>query len=75
MAGRRKPFLTQAGHADLLEFADRLKQKSYSIRLINRVMLPISYYFNWLGQSGQAAFNHAAGIILKGRSGMFPTTW
>lgn len=58
--------LSQASHADVLEFADQLKQRGYSIRLINRVMLAIRYYFNWLGQNGQAAYNPAAGIILKG---------
>ena len=56
----------QVTHADVLEFADQLKQKGHSIRLINRVMLAIRYYFNWLGQNGQAAYNPAAGIILKG---------
>jgi integrase/recombinase XerD len=57
---------SQAAHADVLEFADQLKQKGHSIRLINRVMLAIRYYFNWLGQNGQAGYNPAAGIILKG---------
>ena len=58
--------LTQAAHVDVLEFADQLKQKGYSIRLINRVMLAVRYYFNWLGQDGQVGYNPAAGIILKG---------
>ena len=56
----------QVTHADVLEFADQLKQKGHSIRLINRVMLAVRYYFNWLGQAGLAGYNPAAGIILKG---------
>lgn len=56
----------QVSHADVLEFADQLKQNGYSIRLINRMMLAIRYYFTWLAQAGQAAHNPAAGIILKG---------
>lgn len=58
--------LEQVTHADVLEFADQLKQKGHSIRLINRVMLAVRYYFNWLQQDGQAGYNPAAGIILKG---------
>lgn len=56
----------QAAHADVLEFADQLKQKGHSIRFINRVMLAIRYYFNWLGLDGRVGYNPAAGIILKG---------
>ena len=56
----------QVTHADVLEFADHLKQKGYSIRLINRVMLAVRYYFHYLQQAGQAGYNPAAGIILKG---------
>ena len=56
----------QVTHADILEFADHLKQHGDSIRLINRVMLAVRYYFNWLQQDGQAGYNPAAGIILKG---------
>lgn len=56
----------QVTHADILEFADQLKQNGDSIRLINRVMLAVRYYFNWLQQDGQAGYNPAAGIILKG---------
>jgi integrase/recombinase XerD len=58
--------VSQVSHADVLEFADQIKQKGYSIRLINRVMLAIRYYFNWLGQDGRVGYNPAAGIILKG---------
>jgi integrase/recombinase XerD len=58
--------LTQIAYADVLDFADQLKQKGYSIRFINRMMLAIRYYFNWLGQDGQVGYNPAAGIILKG---------
>ncbi|CAN5389510.1 hypothetical protein BH09BAC6_BH09BAC6_06350 [soil metagenome] len=56
----------QVTHADVLEFADQLKQNGDSIRLINRVMLAVRYYFNYLQQAGQAGYNPAAGIILKG---------
>jgi integrase/recombinase XerD len=56
----------QVTHADVLEFADQLKQQGYTIRLINRVMLSIRYYFNWLQYDGRSVYNPAAGIILKG---------
>ncbi|WP_184551110.1 tyrosine-type recombinase/integrase [Mucilaginibacter sp. FT3.2] len=56
----------QVTHADVLEFADQLKQDGYTIRLINRVMLAVRYYFTWLQYAGQATHNPAAGIILKG---------
>jgi integrase/recombinase XerD len=56
----------QVTHADVLEFADHLKQKGHSIGLINQMMLAIRYYFNYLQQAGQAGYNPAAGIILKG---------
>jgi integrase/recombinase XerD len=58
--------LQQITHAEVLEFADKLKQKGHSIRLINRVMLSTRYYFNWLQQEGRAGHNPAAGITLKG---------
>jgi integrase/recombinase XerD len=56
----------QVTHVDVLTFADQLKEKGYSIRLINRVMLAVRYYFNWLQHDGRAGYNPAAGIILKG---------
>ena len=56
----------QVTYTDVLAFADQLKQGGYSIRLINRVMLALRYYFNWLQQAGLAGYNPAAGIILKG---------
>ncbi|MGY3214556.1 tyrosine-type recombinase/integrase [Mucilaginibacter sp. HD30] len=56
----------QVTHADVLEFADQLKQDGYTIRLINRVMVAVRYYFTWLQYTGQATHNPAAGIILKG---------
>ncbi len=56
----------QVTHADVLEFADKLKQEHKSIRLINRVMVAIRYYFTCLQHEGQATHNPAAGIILKG---------
>lgn len=58
--------IEQVTHADILEFADHLKQRGYSIRLINRVMLALRYYFNWLQQEGRAGYNPAVGIILRG---------
>jgi len=56
----------QVTHADVLEFADQLKQQGHSIGLINQMMLAVRYYFNYLQQAGQAGYNPAAGIILKG---------
>jgi integrase/recombinase XerD len=58
--------LSQVTQADVMEFADQLKQGGYSIRLINQMMLALRYYFTWLQQDGQASHNPAAGIILKG---------
>jgi integrase/recombinase XerD len=58
--------LEQVTHTEVLEFADQLKQEGKSIRLINRVMLSVRYYFNWLQHAGRAGYNPAAGIILKG---------
>jgi site-specific recombinase XerD len=56
--------LAQIPHADVMEFADRLRQDSYSIRLINQTMRALRYYFAHLQQ--EANHNPAAGIILKG---------
>ena len=56
----------QVTHADVLEFADKLKQEHQSIRFINRVMVAVRYYFTYLQHEGQATHNPAAGIILKG---------
>jgi len=64
--------LEQTSHADVLAFADHLKQQGYSIPLINRVMLSIRYCFNWLQQAGRAGYNPAAGIILKGTTRNLP---
>jgi integrase/recombinase XerD len=58
--------IAQVTHADVLEFADQLKQDGHSIGLINQIMLAIRYYFTWLQHIGQAGYNPAAGIILKG---------
>jgi len=56
----------QVTHADVLDFAEKLKQDGQSIRLINRVMLAIRYYYTWLQHEGRTGYNPAAGIILKG---------
>lgn len=58
--------LTQITHADVLEFADKLRQDNCSIRLINQTTRSLRYYFNWLQQESQVSHNPAAGIILKG---------
>jgi integrase/recombinase XerD len=57
---------SQVTHADVMDFTDHLKQDGRSIRLINQMLLAARYYFTWLQQTGQAAQNPAAGIILKG---------
>lgn len=56
----------QVTHADMMEFADKIRESGYSIRLVNQTMLAVRYYYAWLQQDGQATHNPAAGIILKG---------
>ncbi|MEZ2339467.1 tyrosine-type recombinase/integrase [Mucilaginibacter sp. RCC_168] len=58
--------LTQITHADVMEFADHLRQKGFSIKLINQIMRTLRYYFSHLQQEQEININPAAGIILKG---------
>ena len=58
--------LVQVTHADIMEFADQLRQDNNSIRLINQTMRALRYYFAYLQQEQEASHNPAAGIILKG---------
>ena len=56
----------QVTHADVMEFADKIRDNGYSIRLVNQTMLAVRYYYAWLQVNGVATHNPAAGIILKG---------
>ncbi|MDN3583830.1 tyrosine-type recombinase/integrase [Mucilaginibacter flavus] len=56
----------QVTHADMMEFADQIRNNGSSIRLINQTMLAVRYYYAWLQHDGHATHNPAAGIILKG---------
>jgi integrase/recombinase XerD len=64
--------LAQVGHADMMEFTDKLRQDAYSIRLINQTMRALRYYFSYLQQEQEVNLNPAAGIILKGTVRMIP---
>jgi integrase/recombinase XerD len=58
--------LGQITHAELLDYADKLKEAGHSISYINRHFLALRYYFNHLQKENKAAYNPAAGIRLKG---------
>jgi integrase/recombinase XerD len=58
--------IAQISHADVMEFADHLRQKGFSIKLINQIMRTLRYYFSHLQQEQEICINPAAGIILKG---------
>jgi integrase/recombinase XerD len=58
--------LVQITYSDILDYADHLKQEYSSIGHINRVLLSVRYYFNWLGNERLTGCNPAAGISLKG---------
>lgn len=58
--------LEQITYTEVLDYADRLKQEGKSVNLINRMMLALRYYFNYLQYEGFITYNPAAGITLKG---------
>lgn len=64
--------LEQLTYTELLDFTDTLQQEGKSISLVNRVILAVRYYFNWLQHEGQISHNPAAGINLKGRIRTLP---
>ena len=37
-----------------------------AVSLVNRILLAVRYYFNWLQHQGQISYNPASGISLKG---------
>ena len=71
--------LEQVSYSEILDFTDHLK-KDNSISHVNRIMLAIRYYFNWLqyekalsfGEGLGGAYNPAAGISLKGNIRTIP---
>jgi len=58
--------LKQVSHAEMLDYADKLKEEGHSINYINRQFLALRYYFEHLQKAGLASHNPAAGIRLKG---------
>lgn len=58
--------LEQITYTEILDYADQLKNEGKGINLINRMMLALRYYFDYLQYQGQLTYNPAAGINLKG---------
>jgi integrase/recombinase XerD len=58
--------LEQLTYTELLDYADYLKQESKNINLLNRMLLSVRYYFNYLQHEGYTTANPASGITLKG---------
>lgn len=58
--------LSQIGHAEILDFADQLKEIGRSIGQINRVLLAVRLYFAYLQKEGVTQASPAIGISLKG---------
>jgi len=58
--------LEQITYTEILDFADQLKKEDKGINLINRMMLAVRYYFNYLQNEGKIGYNPAVGINLKG---------
>ncbi|PRY48544.1 integrase/recombinase XerD [Arcticibacter pallidicorallinus] len=56
----------QVSYAEVLAYADKLKEKGHAIGYINRNILAIRYYFYSLQNEGEPRPNPAAGIHLKG---------
>jgi integrase/recombinase XerD len=64
--------LEQITYTEILDYADRLKQEGKGINLINRMMLALRYYFNYLQYEGFGSQNPVAGIALKGAVRVVP---
>jgi integrase/recombinase XerD len=58
--------LEQLTYTEILDYADYLKQQDKGVNLINRMMLSLRYYFDFLQYSEQIIGNPATGINLKG---------
>jgi len=56
----------QITYTEILDYADQLKNEGKGVNLINRMMLSLRYYFDYLQFENQASYNPAAGINLKG---------
>lgn len=49
-----------------MDYKDQLKLEGKGINLINRMMLSLRYYFNYLQHERKLSYNPATGINLKG---------
>jgi len=58
--------LEQITYTEILDYADQLKGEGKGVNLINRMMLSLRYYFNYLQHERKIDYNPAAGINLKG---------
>jgi integrase/recombinase XerD len=58
--------LEQLTYNELLDYADYLKQEGKNINLVNRMLLSVRYYFNYLQHEECITYNPASGITLKG---------
>lgn len=58
--------LEQITYTEILDFADQLRNEGKGVNLINRMMLAVRYYFNYLQYENQLTYNPAIGINLKG---------
>lgn len=58
--------LEQLTYNEILDYADQLKAEGKGINLINRMMLSLRYYFNYLQNERKLTNNPASGINLKG---------
>ncbi|GAA4092591.1 tyrosine-type recombinase/integrase [Mucilaginibacter panaciglaebae] len=58
--------LEQITYTEILDYADQLKNEGKGVNLINRMMLALRYYFDYLQFKNQVSYNPATGINLKG---------
>jgi len=58
--------LEQLTYNEILDYADYLKQEGKNINLVNRMLLSLRYYFNYLQYEEHITTNPASSITLKG---------